>query len=71
MITRTGCVAHFSTARLAGMAAATLAQSHPPPQVSNKLLQLFAERHRLIEIGQEIAKRTSVRHLASLVCAYS
>jgi hypothetical protein len=56
MAVRTGRVVGHSTARLAMMAAAVLAQHHTTPEVARELVQFFGQWHRLIEVGQEVAK---------------
>jgi len=54
---RTGGMVIHSTTWLAIMAATTLPQDHPPPQVAGQFKQFFREWHGLVEIGQEVAKR--------------
>jgi hypothetical protein len=54
VILRTGEVLDASAAGFAIVAAAGLAQDHPPPEVAGQLGQFFREGHRLVEIGQEV-----------------
>ena len=56
VILRTGGMFDLSTAGFAVVAAAVLSQDDPPPEVARQLGQLFRERHRLVEIGQEVTK---------------
>jgi hypothetical protein len=52
---RTGRMVRLSATRLAMMPAAGLAKHRPSPEISGQLRELFRERHRLIEIGEETA----------------
>ena len=52
---RTGRMVDLSTARLARVPAAGLAQRDPPPQVAGELTQLDAEGHGLVQVGEKIA----------------
>jgi hypothetical protein len=61
---RTGGVFDKSTTRLAVVAAAILAQDHAAPQVARQLVQLFGQRHGLVEVCQEITQ-ASVGHAVS------
>ena len=54
MFARTGRVIGLSAARLAMIATASLPQHHPPPQVAGELADFLRQRHRLVEVGQEI-----------------
>jgi hypothetical protein len=54
---RTGGVFHPSTPGLAVVTAAILPQNNTPPQIARQLVQLFGQRHGLIEVGEELAKR--------------
>src|SRR5688572_18387725 len=62
---RTGGVFHNSTTRLAVVAAAVLTQDHATPQVARQLVQLFGQRHGLVQVGQEVTE-ISFGHLVSL-----
>ncbi len=62
---RSGGMLISSAARLTVMSAAILTQDHPPPQVARQFEELFRERHGLVEIGQEVAKRF-ISHPGSL-----
>jgi hypothetical protein len=53
---RTGRPAHSSTARFARVSAAILPENHAPPEVAHQLAELLPRRHRLIQVGQEIAE---------------
>jgi hypothetical protein len=61
---RTGGIFHKSTTRLAVVAAAILAQHHAAPQVARQLVQLFGQRHGLVQVRQEVAE-ISFGHLIS------
>jgi hypothetical protein len=63
MTIRTGRCAAHSAAWLARMAATGLAQRYPPPEVACELAHFLWQWHRLIEIGQELAKHSSSCHL--------
>jgi hypothetical protein len=67
VIVRTGRVGSLSTAGLAVVAAAVLAQDHPPPEVPGQLPQFLRQRHRLVEVGEELAERGSGCHAAYLL----
>ena len=54
---RTGEMFHSSTTGLAVMTTTILSQDHSPPQVASQFEKLFRQRHRLVEIGQKVAKR--------------
>jgi hypothetical protein len=51
---RTGRVFDLSASGFAVVPATGLLQDDPPPQVPRQLVELFGERHGLIEIGQEV-----------------
>jgi len=53
---RTGWFIHPSATRLAGVPATRLTQRHSPPQIARELAQLLGQRHRLIQVGQEITQ---------------
>ena len=53
---RTGGVLDPSTPGLAVVAAAILFQDHTPPQVARQLVQLFGQRHGLVQVGQELTE---------------
>src|SRR5262249_55581110 len=57
---------NHSAAWLAVVAAAHLPQHDAAPEVAREFADLLWQRHRLIEIGQERAKRASVRHVVLL-----
>src|SRR5690606_22452985 len=57
VLARTGQVIDLSTARFAGMAAAILTKRDAPPEVAGQFIQLLGQRHRLVEIGQEVPER--------------
>jgi hypothetical protein len=44
------------------MAAAILAQEHPPPQVACQFADLFWQGHRLVEIREEVLERLPPGH---------
>jgi hypothetical protein len=62
MVARTGRVIGLSAAGFAVVATAGLAQHHAPPQVACQFGYLLMYRHRLIEVGQNIAELWSLRH---------
>jgi hypothetical protein len=62
MITRTGWGIDLSATGLAQMATTVLAQGDPPPQVSDQFGHLVAQRHGLIEIGEQITDGGSLGH---------
>jgi hypothetical protein len=45
------------------MSAARLAQHYATPKVARQLAHLLRERHRLVEIGQEVLERLTACHL--------
>lgn len=57
VILRTGEMFNSSTTRFTIMTAAILPQDHAPPQVAGQFEKFFRQRHGLIEIGKEVAKR--------------
>jgi len=63
MTIRTGRRAPHSAPRFAWVPATRLAQSHASPQVARELPHFLWQRHRLIEIGQELTKDISSCHL--------
>ena len=60
---RPGWLTNPSAPRLAEVPAAILPQCDAPPEVAGKLAELLGERHRLIEVGQEVTDRRSIRQL--------
>ena len=54
VLARTGRVVDGSTAGLAGMAAAGLAQNDAAPQVADQHGQLLANGHGLVHIGDKV-----------------
>lgn len=56
VILRTGEVFGLSAAGFAVVTAAVLAQDHSPPEIAGQLRELFRQRHRLVEIRQEVAQ---------------
>jgi hypothetical protein len=64
MNVRTGrCAAPHSAPWFTWVPATRLAQSHASPQVARELPHFLWQRHRLIEIGQELTKDNSSCHL--------
>jgi hypothetical protein len=63
MTIRTGRCTPHSAALFARVAATGLAQSHPSPEVACELPYFLWKWHRLVEIGQELTKDISSRHL--------
>jgi hypothetical protein len=61
---RTGGILDLSTTWLTIVAAAVLAQYHAAPQVARQLVQLFGQRHGLVQVGEEVAE-ISFGHLLS------
>jgi hypothetical protein len=62
---RTGQCTPHSAAWFARVAATGLTQSHPSPEVACELPYFLWKWHRLVEIGQELTKDISSRHLLS------
>lgn len=56
---RTGEMFDASAAGFAVVSAAILFQDDSPPQIARQLGQLFRQRHGLVEVRQEVAKRGS------------
>jgi hypothetical protein len=63
MTIRTGQSVAHSTAWFTWVSTTGLAQRHPPPEVACELAHFLRQWHRLIEIGQELAKHSSSCHL--------
>ncbi len=54
---RTGEMFDASAAGFAVVPAAILPQDDSPPEIAGQLGQLFSQRHRLVEVCQEVTKR--------------
>ena len=54
VVVRTGHLVDLSAARLSWIPTTVLAKCHTTPQIAYELAQLVAQRHRLIQVGQEI-----------------
>ena len=61
---RTGRCATHSTAWFPRVSATGLEKRHTPPKVACELAYFLWQWHRLIEIGQELAKHSSSCHLS-------
>jgi hypothetical protein len=53
---RTGGFIDPSTAGLAVVAAAILLEDHAAPKVARQLVQLFVQRHGLVQVGEELTE---------------
>ncbi len=63
MALRTGEMFDASAAGFAVVAAAILPQDDSPPEIAGQLGQLFSQRHWLVEVRQEVAKRLSCHRI--------
>jgi hypothetical protein len=56
VIVRTGRLVSLSTAGLAVVTTAVLTQDHPPPEIPGEFPEFLRQRHRLVEVGKELAE---------------
>src|SRR6266498_2228319 len=57
VVLRTGEMLDASAAGFAVMPTTILFQDDAPPEVAGQFEQFFRDRHRLVKVGQEVAKR--------------